>query len=298
MSDTPLIVINPSECQIAYHHQKSPIIYFPDYLEPNGNEIFRDLSGKQRRLWKMQRLERDAITYDVRSLPDADYVVTNQHTNKRTVIRRFTVQEMINIWNRHGKYALEGIFDAIADEYMDIDVVELVIENYFSCRFQYGDDNAIYAPWREQVSHKRLDSSKHPLFSTTYWVRQDFDPRLMMELLQRVEQKGVKVCRFFDAVDTYNHFKELLFRRDDARLEKKSTLIQTKYSSEDRLYHMFPEIDFLLWRSLLRKYGTVSLLLKAIIDAKSVEELCRSDASIQIAYDIFQRLKTFLVSST
>jgi hypothetical protein len=273
--ELPLLIISSSEGSLgdkiqsmSRENNKSTL---PSYLEPIERVKVKDPQSNENILsWVFRKLEQEEIPYISKKLEIADYIVKNKNTENITVIKRMSVQTIVEMWANkqkgsyyQGKRGFITMMKDLRNNFSSNVQVVLAIEDFYATIFD-NTRNCIWSSWKFNESNK-TDARGKPIYNVVNFKRHSIHPYTFNEVIKDLERKyNIIVKRFFNGEGLYSYIvNDLIFNRDANQDEER--ILYDHDEKIDALLDVIPFIERELAKSLLDQYGSVYETITALL---------------------------------
>lgn len=280
----PLVTITSAEIGKIVKQAKRPIQTFPAFLGTENGVLTFDPtkkkdeydaeSGTKVRIPIIPILEKEGIKYMVKDLHLADYRIVNKSTGNKTMIKRMTVDELLNFMERFDKKQTIQMFKDFKNAYGQSINLEFIIEGYNMILFD-TTENCLRVPWRYTPLDKgksgkapKLDKAGHAIYAWFTTRKVAVRPNVFTGLISKVRALGIRVIPTFDAKGVYEHLLTRIFGREDVydedgKLDRRMAI----------LLSYFPEMPDDTIKKLINTYKSVINVLNSIVKADSFDQM-------------------------
>ena len=166
------------------------------------------VTKKSYQVFKLLNIEKLGIAYKVVQLPFGDYIFPVIKEDGRRVVK---------IWERKTLTDLMGSFAGsvevgsgkkskkrldvqlkddvvLGEEYYDEVEVNLLIEDYYECRFDFSENNwGVWIPTWKKYKEDKLDREKKPYWMSMGYSRRAMHPNSILGKIRSLEERGIKI---------------------------------------------------------------------------------------------------------
>jgi hypothetical protein len=199
------------------------------------------------------------------------------------IIERKTMNDLISSFTTSmgkGEIHLKKEIDKAikGTELYDNARVNLLIEDFYECRFDFSTES--YGVWTtfKKSYGKKLDGKNKPVYSFISYSRRAIHPNAILSLLQSLENGGVNIIRCGGANHAYNIVMDMITKipeekRISIRALRRKPVAMEPNDNSRFILEGFPGVAGNLADSALAVHGSLDAWFSALSNAETAEQM-------------------------